>query len=144
MAQLFRETLMRRRRLAGVFCPLMRPLRLIRSGSGSRETGCTMNPVAIRITYLQHSTHYLRFVAAFFKRIHDLRLMVGSECLKRDAKLHLCAAVYSDELVVLELDDITLLLCDSLCDSCQLTRLIRQQDRNCKNTISHDKSLLYD
>lgn len=88
--------------------------------------------------------HQLGTVACICKGRHDLIFMFGSKCFHGDPKLYGSIAVDADKLVVLQLDDISMLLCQQIRYPRQLAGLIRQKDGYGKYPVSLNQSVLYD
>ena len=70
--------------------------------------------------------------------------MLCAECLHRDTQFHGSISVRAYKLVMLQLDHIALGIGDRGCDTHQLTRLIRKQDRYREDAVSLDQAVLYD
>ena len=92
---------------------------------------------------LDHRSHDLRHISSLLQSLNDLVLVIGSETLKCNTKFHSRIAVCGYELVVLKLDNVTLLIGKTICNLCKLARLIRKKYGYCKDTISEDQSLLH-
>lgn len=65
--------------------------------------------------------------SCFIKCIENLFLMICSECFHCDTKLYCCVSVCAYKLVMLQLNDVTLYVCDCLRHTCEFTRLIRKE-----------------
>ena len=65
-------------------------------------------------------------IACFLKRMDDASFVVGTESFDRDAQFNGSAAVCSDELIMIEANDVTVLLCHDRCNIHQLARAIGQ------------------
>ena len=63
---------------------------------------------------------YLRLESGLLESIKDLLLMLRTECLDGDTKLNLRLSVGSYELVMLKLDNVTILACDDTGNSLEL------------------------
>ena len=69
--------------------------------------------------------------------------MLMTKCLQRNLKFNSGVTVDADKLVVLQTDDITLKLCDHICDIHKLARTIRKLYGYGKYTSSLDQTMLY-
>ena len=65
--------------------------------------------------------------------------MLRAESFHGDPELHGGVAVDADELVVLQTDHVSVLLCEDRGDPRQLARLVRQEYRDCKDPVQKSK-----
>ena len=68
--------------------------------------------------------------------------MICSECFHCDTKLYCCVSVCAYKLVMLQLNDVTLYVCDCLRHTCEFTRLIRKEYGYGEDTVSLDQFVL--
>ena len=69
--------------------------------------------------------------------------MVCTKCLQSDLQLHSRITVGAYKLVVIHLDNISLILCDNGSHTYQLTWLIRDQNRYGNDSVTLDQTMLY-
>ena len=60
-------------------------------------------------------TYKLRLVSVLLQCFHNLLLVLGSECFQRNPEFYRRTAVNGYELIVLQLNDITVLLGNDIC-----------------------------
>ena len=68
--------------------------------------------------------------------------MLCSVCFQCYLKFHCLVTVGADKLVVIQFDDVALVFCNDGCNTYQFTRLVRDQDRNSKDSVSLDQTML--
>ena len=73
-----------------------------------------------------------------FQRFHNFVLVFGAKGLHGDTKLHSRIPVGADKLIVIQLDNVALCVCDGLSHPYQFTRLVRKQYRYREDPVSLD------
>ena len=76
--------------------------------------------------------------------LNDLVFVFRPERLHCDAKFHRGAAIDRNKLIVLQFDDVSAGLSDESGNAVQFARLVGQKDRDGKNAVPQDQSLLDD
>ena len=109
-----------------------------------RET-ISQSPSAVSyIIYNESETcsDHLRLAACVFQSLYNLIFMIGSKGLHGYFQLYGRITVGGNKLIMVKLNDISLILSYDACHTYQLSCFIRNQYRNCKNTVSLDQSVL--
>ena len=88
------------------------------------------------ILLLHHRAYNLRLIAVFVEGFDNLVFVRCTKCLQCNAELYSRASVRRYELIVLQLDDISVDIGDHACDPGKFARLIRQKNGNCKDSVS--------
>ena len=78
-----------------------------------------------------------------FEGIDDALFVIRSKCFQCDLQLYGCIAVRTYKLIVIQLDDISLFICNNGCHTNQLSCFVRKQNRYGKDTVSLDQAKLY-
>lgn len=97
---------------------------------------------SLQFLFLQVRSYNLRCIASLFQCFDDTVLVIGAECLHCDAELYCSTSVRCEELVVVQFDDVSVLVCNHLGNAYQLAWFIRQKNGYSKDTVSLDQSVL--
>ena len=69
--------------------------------------------------------------------------MVCTKRLQSDLQFYSCITVCAYKLVMIQLDNISLILCNNRSHTYQFTRLIRDKNRYGKDSVTLDQTMLY-
>ena len=69
---------------------------------------------SLQFLFLQVRSYNLRCIASLFQCFDDTVLVIGAECLHCDAELYCSTSVRCEELVVVQFDDVSVLVCNHL------------------------------
>ena len=83
---------------------------------------------SLQFLFLQVRSYNLRCIASLFQCFDDTVLVIGAECLHCDAELYCSTSVRCEELVVVQFDDVSVLVCNHLGNAYQLAWFIRQKN----------------
>ena len=88
------------------------------------------------IFQLQTCANYFRSASGSLQRFHDLILMICTKCLQSDLQFYSCITVCAYKLIMIQLDNISLILGNDRSYTNKFTRFVRNQHRYRENTIS--------
>ena len=91
---------------------------------------------SLQFLFLQVRSYNLRCITSLFQCFDDTVLVIGAECLHCDAELYCSTSVRCKELVVVQFDDVSVLVCNHLGNAYQLAWFIRQKNGYSKDTVS--------
>ena len=81
-------------------------------------------------------------IAGFFQRLDNLFLVFYTKGFQCNLQFHCCTPVSAKELIMIQLDHIAALVSDNLGYADQFTWLIRQKNRDGKDSVPCNKTIL--
>ena len=81
-----------------------------------------------------------RAIAFFFQCMDDLVFVFGSEGFDGNLQFHCCGTVRAYELVVIQFDHVSSLVCNHGCHAYQFSRFVWKEYGDCEDSVTGDEA----